>query len=408
ELPELAPDRVGTLELQLAGETVGVDRTRVVAAEIDGRGAVTVDLPVEGVERARRRLAGKEGGLTRRRLHQLLCAAKVLAARTELRERDVELLLGRLPGVRTLLALLLVERNRSAVERAEDGVRLLLMAADDRTDRLREGLADRVAALEVVLAVRDAAGVVTAEPDAGSGRRGGAGGRRGARRRRRERARRAGGRRGRRAARGGRRRAGRGGGAGCRRRARRGDRGRRRCRGHARRRRGRADDGGRRGRRTDDGRRGGRRADDGGRRRVRVQRRRRGGRGAAGDRRVRAAGRRRAGVGGAGVPVVAVRRPAAHVAARVHRTGVTRLRELDDVVAARRTRYQTAALPEARARRLERDVARRQRRRERPGDGRRRPVRQDEEVPARGVPTGRLHLRAAVDDQRLARRDGVL
>src|SRR5205823_15101594 len=134
----------------------------------------------------------------------------------------------RLPGVRTLLALLLVERNRSAVERAEDGLRLLLMAADARTDRLREGLADRVAALEVVLAVRHAAGVVTAEPD-GSGRRGGAGGGRGARRRRRERARRAGGRRGCRAARGGRRRAGRGrgGGAGRRRRARRGDRGRR-------------------------------------------------------------------------------------------------------------------------------------------------------------------------------------
>src|SRR5207245_857683 len=96
-----------------------------------------------------------------------------------------------------LLTELLAEGRGLAVERGEHRPGLLLMAHDHGADRLAEGLPDRVAALEVILRVRNAAGVVAAELDARCrGRGGGGGGRRGGGRdrRRSRRHRRGGGR----------------------------------------------------------------------------------------------------------------------------------------------------------------------------------------------------------------------
>src|SRR5207249_1269818 len=181
----LTPERVGTLELQLAREPARVDRSRVVAARVDARAAVAVDLPVERIERGGVRLARKQGRLLGGRERQLLRGAEVLAARSDLRDRRLELLLGRLAAVRPLLAELLVEGRHLPVERGEGGVGLLLVTLDHRTDRLADGLADRVAALEVILRVGDTSRVVAAERDPRrGGRRGRSRGRRAARRRR--------------------------------------------------------------------------------------------------------------------------------------------------------------------------------------------------------------------------------
>src|SRR5207302_230079 len=117
------------------------------------------------------RLARKQGRLLGGRERQLLRGAEVLSARSDLRNRRLELLLGRLAAVRPLLAdELLVEGRQLPVERGEGGVGLLLVALDHGADRLAEGLADRVAALEVILRVGDTSRVVAAERDA---RRGG-------------------------------------------------------------------------------------------------------------------------------------------------------------------------------------------------------------------------------------------
>src|SRR5207253_1206614 len=174
--------------------------------------AVAVDHPVERIERGGVRLARKQGRLLGGRERQLLRGAEVLAARSDLRDRRLELLLGRLAAVRPLLAELLVEGRHLPVERGEGGVGLLLVTLDHRADRLADGLADRVAALEVILRVGDTSRVVAAERDPRrGGRRGRSRGRR-AGRRRRGRAGRAGRRRGGGRARGGGRRRRRGGG----------------------------------------------------------------------------------------------------------------------------------------------------------------------------------------------------
>src|SRR5207249_2608331 len=152
-------------------------RARIVAARIDRGRAVAVDVPVLRVERGRVRLGGEEGRLLGRGAAQLLPAAEG----RELGDRRVELLLRGLSGAGPLLAGFVVGGRTG-----EGGVGLLLVALDDRPDRLAEGLAETVAALQVTLRVGHAAGVVAAE---GQGRGG-----RGARR-----ARAGGGRRGTRA-----------------------------------------------------------------------------------------------------------------------------------------------------------------------------------------------------------------
>src|SRR5438093_1184108 len=96
------------------------------------------------------------------------------------------------------------------------------------------------------------------------------------------------------------------------------------------------------------------------------------------------------------------------VAAGVRGPGVARLRELGDVVAAHRARRETVRLTRGGARRQERLVARSERWRERTGGGRRRPGRQDEEVPAARVSARGLDLCTAVNDERLSHRERVV